>query len=510
MDERRLLWGASLPQAAVETGVLGAALLLALLWQHEQLVPGTLVQATLFLTALYSSWYALRLRLPRPPLRRRVLGELGGVILLGVLSALWLLVIYGLGWWDRVENSNGSALGFVLVIAGGLIEFAGFRAAAWLWHFWQRLRRGHLLWELTHVQLQLALVLALVPATLFAAALILTRRGFDLDLLVRTVFPALGVVGAAVVMMTIAILPPALLLSYLSARRTTARLQDLADAAAALRSGDYGARSPVAGADEVAQLQKDFNAMAADLEAAMGDLAGERDKVAALLQARRELVATVSHELRTPVATARSYLESIRAGDGTAGESRLAQDLEVIENEVVRLQALIEDLFTLSRAEAGALSLNMEPVDVQAVIERRVEAVRRLAWEPGRVSVVAEVPAGLPAALADEGRLEQVLSNLLRNAARHTLPGGIVAVVAAVEDSWVRVEVRDTGEGIDAKDLPLVWERFYRAGGSASSGAGLGLALVKELVEAMGGTVTAESEVGHGSTFAVHLRKSAG
>jgi signal transduction histidine kinase len=509
MDRQRLFfWRAPLPRAAVETGLLGGVLLLGLVWQHEQLAPGTLVQATLFLTALYSLWYALRLRLPEPPPSRCLLHESAAVGVLAGLSALWLLAIYAVGWWDRVENGNGRALGFILVIVAGLTEFVVFRIASWLWHLWQRLRRGHLLWELTHMQLQLALVLALVPAALFAAALVVTRSGFSLDLLVRTLFPALGVVGAALVAMIAAIIPPAVLLSYLSARRTTERLRDLAGAAAALRGGDYGARSPVSGADEVARLQEDFNAMAADLEATMADLQGERDKVAALLKARRELVATVSHELRTPVATVRSYLESIRGREETSDETSLARDLEVIEGEIIRLQALIEDLFTLSRAEAGALSLSIKPVDLKSVIQRRVEAVRAPAWDSGRVSVIAEVPDGLPPVLADEGRLEQVLSNLLRNAVRHTLPGGIVAAAAEADDAWLRITVRDTGEGIDPDDLPHIWERFYRAGRSATGGAGLGLALVRELAEAMGGTVAAESEIGHGSTFVVRLRKS--
>jgi signal transduction histidine kinase len=508
MGRQHFLWRASLPRAAIETGILGGLLLLGLLWQHQQLAPGTLVQATLFLTALYACWYALRLRLPRPPLKGRLVHEAAAVVVLTGLSALWLLVIHAVGWWERVENNTGSALGFLLVIVGGLVEFAVFRVASWLWRLWQRLRHTHLLWELTHVQLELVLIIALVPAAVFAAAVVATRRGFSLDLLVRTLFPALGVVGAMVVAMIAALIPPAVLLSYLSARRTTGRLRDLAGAAAALRSGDYAARSPVSGADEVAQLQEDFNAMAGDLEASMADLQSERDKVAALLQARRELVATVSHELRTPVATIRSYLDSIRARKEVRDEASLARDLEVIENEIMRLQTLIEDLFTLSRAEAGALPLTIEPVDLTTIIGRRVEAIKAPAWDSSRVSVIAEVPDGLAPVLADKGRLEQVLSNLLRNAVRHTLPGGIVAVVAAADESWIRVEVRDTGEGIDSDDLPHIWERFYRAGTEPGGGAGLGLALVKELTEAMGGTVAVESQVGHGSTFIVCLRKS--
>jgi signal transduction histidine kinase len=182
-----------------------------------------------------------------------------------------------------------------------------------------------------------------------------------------------------------------------------------------------------------------------------------------------------------------------------------------MEREVGRLQMLIEDLFTLSRAEVGELVLSCEPMDVGAIIRRMVDTVAPLAWRAGRVEVVVQVPPDLPLALADGRRLEQVLSNLLHNGVRHTPPGGIVAVMAAAEQDAVRIEVRDTGEGIPPEDLPHVWERFYRgerARAEDSRGAGLGLALVKELTEAMGGMVEVESVVGEGSCFAVKLPRS--
>jgi signal transduction histidine kinase len=127
------------------------------------------------------------------------------------------------------------------------------------------------------------------------------------------------------------------------------------------------------------------------------------------------------------------------------------------------------------------------------------------------VEVVAEVPPEPPAVLADPDRLEQVLVNLLRNGVRHTPPGGIVAVLVAVEEDSVRIEVRDTGKGIPSEDMPHVWERFYRGAEARvkdNRGAGLGLALVKELTEAMGGTVEVESILGQGSCFIVRLPRA--
>jgi signal transduction histidine kinase len=179
-----------------------------------------------------------------------------------------------------------------------------------------------------------------------------------------------------------------------------------------------------------------------------------------------------------------------------------------MEREIVRLQGLIDDLFTISQAEAGGLSLNVTAVDVGAVIQRRVEALAPLAWERERVEVVAEVPLDLPPAQADADRLDQVLINLLRNALRHTSPGGIVAVIARVETDSLRIEVRDTGEGIAPEELPHIWERFYRGDTAREQdvrGAGLGLALVKELIDAMGASIDVESIVGQGSCFIVRL-----
>jgi len=222
------------------------------------------------------------------------------------------------------------------------------------------------------------------------------------------------------------------------------------------------------------------------------------------------LIANVSHELRTPVATIRGYLESSLAGNNEA-PLELQHDLGVMAREVVRLQGLIDDLFTLARAEVDGLAIDLRPTDVGAVVQRRIEAMAPLAWQKGRVEVVAEVSPDLSPALADAGRLEQVLVNLLRNGVRHTPPGGIVAVMVADKADAIRIDVRDTGEGIPPEELPRVWERFYRGESvrvKDSQGAGLGLALVKELVEAMDGTVGVESVVGQGSCFVVKLPKS--
>jgi signal transduction histidine kinase len=181
--------------------------------------------------------------------------------------------------------------------------------------------------------------------------------------------------------------------------------------------------------------------------------------------------------------------------------------LEMMESEIQRLSGLIDDLFTLSQADVDNLPLTLAPLTLSPLIGQVVETFAPLAWNAGRVEVAANLSDGLPPVLADEHRLQQVLLNLLRNAVRHTPPGGIVAILAESERETVRIEIRDTGEGIDPDDLLHIWERFYRGKNATSESAGLGLALVKELVEAMGGSVGVESALGQGSCFMVRLKK---
>jgi signal transduction histidine kinase len=300
-------------------------------------------------------------------------------------------------------------------------------------------------------------------------------------------------------------LPPAVLFSAWIARRMTGRLERLTRSTDALRAGDLAVRVPVEGEDEVATLQANFNAMAADLEKSTQALQAERDKVAALLKSQRELTASVSHELRTPISTMAGYLEYL---DQHLDERPLAGtrcDLAVVRREADRLNAILNDLFDLSQAEVERLSLNLAPLAVEQVAQRALVSVEKLAWETRRIQATLAVEPGLPCVQADGLRLEQVLLNLLHNALRHTPPGGVVELSARREGAAVRLEVADSGEGIAPEDLPRVWEKFYRAASNAPGGAGLGLALVKELVEAMGGSVGVTSVPGSGSCFWVQL-----
>jgi signal transduction histidine kinase len=295
---------------------------------------------------------------------------------------------------------------------------------------------------------------------------------------------------------------------YLLAGRLTRRLERLAAAAGDVAAGNLARRVEVDSEDEVGHLANDFNTMAVKLAEREHALAEAAQRAEALLRANKRLVADVSHELRTPLTTMRGYLEVLAHEHG---DKLPEHDLVVIEGEMQRLTALIEDLFTLARAESHQLPLQIEPTDIRALAANLIDTLAPLARRERQVEVIAALPDALPLVCADRARLEQVLLNMLQNALRYTPAGGIVAVEAAATDAYVTLAVADTGMGIEDDELPHVWERFYRSDRSRAretGGAGLGLALVHELVTAMGGTVGAESTPGRGSRFSIRLRRA--
>jgi signal transduction histidine kinase len=524
MRPKRFFWTAHPARAMLEAWPIGLAILFVLSRQVGYVSPFVLGNGLFFLCGTCGMWVVLRTRLPQRNWLRQGAWELvvGSVLSLAMVIGM-RLPAYLLGWEDVwLQSTLGSTdLATLLLLSTGpgyVIARAGVR----VWLFWDRLRRERMLWALTHAQLTVVVLVILIGALgLFLLPIFLqpaepTPPGTGLltmitERLLHTLFPAISMLAVMVMMILMAVLPPSLLVSYLVARKHTQRLEELADGARSLREGRYDTRVAVAGQDEVAQLQEGFNAMAGTLEETLQRLEVQRDTVARLLQSRRELVASVSHELRTPIATMRATLESVLSGQQEALPASLQHDLTVVEDEILRLQRLIDDLFTLSQVEVEGLALKCAPTDLAPVVQRMVDSLAPLAWNSGRVEVVAELAADLPQACVDKARLEQVLANLLRNGIRHTPPGGIVALAASAKQDAVVLQVRDTGEGIAPEDLPHIWERFYRGKNSQGwndgpeldqdAGAGLGLALVKELTEVMGGMVCVESEVGKGSCF---------
>jgi len=394
-----------------------------------------------------------------------------------------------------------------------------FRIVARVLVWWNRLRQRHLLWSLvtSHlIAVGLLQVLIVLPAvTLIVAAGRFGRPPAELPPYpfaqffyhVQMALPIIGVsiLGATAVLLVI--LPVSILVSYFFARRIKRRLDDLLDAAHAAGDGNYQMRVNVSGQDEIANLQIDFNVMTRNLEVKVNELRGEREKVDALLKSRRELMVNVSHELRTPIAIVRAHLDSARRQTDTEGKITLSEsDLAIIERESERLQTLIDDLFALSRAEVDQLALKCVPLAAADLIERLVETVAPMAWRINHIELIAQTPPDLPAVLADGSRLEQALRNLIHNSLRHTPPGGLVIVSAEPCDGKLRIQVRDTGEGIAPDDLPRIWERYFRS--ETNGGTGIGLTLVKSFTEAMGGQVAAESTLGEGACFTITLPRA--
>lgn len=293
------------------------------------------------------------------------------------------------------------------------------------------------------------------------------------------------------------------LVAYLLASRLAARLERLGQAAEAFAEGDLSRRVEPGPEDEVGQLGRRLNRMADQLAATIAAQEAQRQRAEGALQSRRELVANVSHELRTPLASIRGHLESILMRQPAIDERGRA-DLAIIHREAERLGGLVADLFALSTAEAGPVALQPAPLDLGHLLSEVAEGIGPIARREGKVTLLATSPPGLAPVLADRARLIQVLENLVRNALRHTPEGGLIALRAEALEEMARVVVEDTGVGIVPEALPHVFERFYRgdtARDRSSGGAGLGLAIVRELVEAMGGSVAVESVVGQGSRF---------
>jgi signal transduction histidine kinase len=242
--------------------------------------------------------------------------------------------------------------------------------------------------------------------------------------------------------------------------------------------------------------------------------ARERERAERADQNRRELIVNVSHELRTPIASIRGHVESLLTPaeePPAAGETQ--HYLGIVAREAERLGVLVDDLLALARADAHELRLEVRPVAVGAVVEEVYQTLEPLAHRERQVTLVRHVPAHLPLALADRDRLVQVLLNLVRNAITYTPEGGIVSIALEQPDpGHLALSVSDTGAGIAPEELARVFDRFYRTDASrsrATGGSGLGLSIVRDLVQAMGGAVSATSRPDEGSQFRVTLRVAA-
>ncbi len=262
-------------------------------------------------------------------------------------------------------------------------------------------------------------------------------------------------------------------------RRFTTPVGDLVEGAARIQAGDYGVRVAERGPPEVRSVARAFNAMSERLQATESQ--------------RRSFLVDVTHELRTPLSIIRGQAESIADGVYPGDATHLVPILDAAHT----MERLVDDLRTLALSETGSLDLAREPIDIRGLVNESLASFKPQAEAKG-VALRQNVPGDLPAAFADPVRIRSVLGNLLANAITHTPAGGSVDIRAQRSGDYLTVTVSDSGEGISADLLPWIFDRFVK--GPGSDGSGLGLAIARDLVQAHGGTIAAESQPGAGTT----------
>jgi signal transduction histidine kinase len=283
----------------------------------------------------------------------------------------------------------------------------------------------------------------------------------------------------------------ALALVQLLAHGMTYPLREMVGATRAMARGDYSRRVTATSRDEVGELARAFNAMAAEL--------AEVERI------RRDLVANVSHELRTPIGALRAKLENLVDGVEAAEPASMRSMLRQVE----RLGTLVDQLLDLSRLESGAVPLERTRFRAAGLVEHVVDEWRTRA-EIRDIRVDAEVEPATLELEGDEQRLHQVLANLVANAVRHSPRGGRILVRASASDGLARLEVCDEGPGIAPEEAERVFERFYRSDHARSSkdgGTGLGLSIARWIVELHGGQIRAEAAEPHGCRMLVELER---
>jgi two-component system sensor histidine kinase BaeS len=272
----------------------------------------------------------------------------------------------------------------------------------------------------------------------------------------------------------------AVLLSFVLVKRVLGPLQRMTDITRKIAAGDYSARVPIKSLDEVGQLAQAFNRMA--------------DSLQQIEQLRKSMTIDVAHELRTPLTNIQGYLEALI--DGVVSASR--ETYELLLEETMRLVRLVEDILQLAKADAARADLQKEEILLKELIERVIDTFRSRFDQKG-IGIELQVRPPADAVWADPTKLTQVVRNLIQNAWEYTPAGGSVRIGSRLRSGAVRLVFSNTGGEIAEKDLPFIFERFFRGEKSRSrkhGGAGIGLAIVKELIEAHGGQVGAEISEG--------------
>jgi signal transduction histidine kinase len=280
----------------------------------------------------------------------------------------------------------------------------------------------------------------------------------------------------------------AVILAVIITRSVASPLKKVAEAAAAVAKGNLEQRAPVRGPIEVRTVAQAFNHMT--------------DEVTATQQAQRDFLANVTHDLRTPLTSIQGFSQAIM--DGVASDPAAAQRAAgIINDEAGRMNRMVQELLDLARVEAGRFNMTKQQIKLDELLRGLGERLTPKAAAKN-ITLTVEVPS-LPTVAGDGDRLIQVFTNMIDNAIKHTPAGGRIELIATTKDNGVLIKVRDTGEGIPADDLPHIFERFYQVDKSRQrkEGAGLGLTITKQIVEAHSGTLGVESVEGLGTAFSV-------
>ncbi len=312
-------------------------------------------------------------------------------------------------------------------------------------------------------------------------------QGFGPDDFLANVNQAILITGLIIALVVI-------VFSMVLARRLTRPLESLTLAAEQMRHGDYAMRvEPPGTQDEMGRLATSFNAMAATIEADVNELHRQE-------QLRRDMIANIAHDMLTPLTAIQGFNEAL-ADDVITQPAQRHETAQLIGRETQRLRRLVMDMQQMTSLKLGQTHLELAPLDMHALVDETL-AVIRPECEQADITVRNEIDPATPPVQADSDRITQVLLNLLDNARRHTPAGGTITVGAIPKETMLHVWVSDSGSGIASEDLPHIFERFYRVDKSrtgATGGSGLGLSIVKAIITAHGGTISAESTPGKGT-----------
>lgn len=281
----------------------------------------------------------------------------------------------------------------------------------------------------------------------------------------------------------------AILLALMLSQNILRPIKVMNEAVNQIAAGNLSQQVDISDKGEIGELTRAFNEMAKILET--------------VEQLRRNMVTDVAHELRTPLSNIRGYLEAIQDGVIEPDSTLIAS----LHEEALQLNRLVDDLQELALAEAGQLNLVYQQVNIQEVVDQSLDMIQPKAAAK-QLTIRKQVPDNLPPINADRGRISQILGNLLSNAITHSPVGGEIDVQVKTINSQIETCISNTGPGIEMEDLPFIFERFYRTDRSRSrttGGAGLGLAIVRQLVKAHGGKIRAESELNKGTRFIFSL-----